>query len=860
MFHTKSVEETLRDLECTADGLSSQEVLSRSEHYGKNLLPEAKRRTILEIFVEQFKSPVIYILMIAAAVSFVIKEFTDAGFIMMSILINSLVGTYQEYRAGERAADLKKVIKTFVNVLRDGHRVEISSEDVTVGDIVFFESGVKVPSDIRLLSTQDLKVNESLLTGESIDVNKDFAYISKDADEPIGDRQNMLFAGSLVTRGRAIGVVTAIANQTEVGKIAALLAASHIAKPPLILRMEQFSINISKMIGGVALFIIMLGIYQEMPFKDIFFLTVALAVSAIPEGLPVAITVALSMASGVMSKRNVIVRKLSAIEGLGSCTLIASDKTGTMTQNRLSVEHFITPLQTYNPNEYINEYIVLGAILCNESTFHKEGDELVFLGDQVDIALARYALALNESLFSGHKKFTIVNKIPYEPVNKYSAAACEIDGKKIHFIKGSPEVILGKCELGEDDTKYILKQVDEWAAKGFRNIALAYKVSEESEIDKDGYSYLGFAAIADPLREGVKEAVRTAEEAGIEVVMVTGDHPNTAFYIARELGIAISKDEVIDGLEISHWQERGANKEEIAHKRVFARVSPEQKQLIVKTFQDLGHFVAVTGDGVNDAPALKFANIGIAMGKSGTDVARESSDLILTDDAFSSIVNGIEEGRVAYDNIRKVIHLLISTSFAEITLILLSMLFFLPIPLLPVQILWLNLVANGFQDMALGVEKAEPGVLKRKARDPKEPIFDKIMMSRVVVGGLYMGISAFALFYTLLEFGYQEESARNITLLLMVLFENVCTINSRTENNAIFKINHFQNKFLWISILAAQGIHIISMYIPFMQSLLSIEPVSLEMWTTLLFIALTLIAVMELEKYFRKKLPCSPLE
>ncbi|MDD5400611.1 MAG: HAD-IC family P-type ATPase [Sulfurimonas sp.] len=853
MFHTKSVEETLRDLGCSVDGLSKEEVLSRSEHYGKNILQEAKKRTLFWIFVEQFKSPVIYILLMAAGVSLAIKEFGDAGFIMVALSINAIVGAYQEYIAGERADALKRVIKTFVNVLRDGHRVEISSEDVTVGDIVFFESGVKVPADIRLIETNELQVNESLLTGESIDVNKNPAYISTNADEPIGERQNMLYGGSLVTKGRAIGVVTAIANQTEVGKIAALLATAKTAKPPLMLRMEIFSVNISKMIGGVALLIIMLGIYQEMPLKDIFFLTVILAISAIPEGLPVAITVALSVASAVMSRRNVIVRRLSAIEGLGSCTLIASDKTGTMTQNRLSVEHFVTPEQTYNPSEHINEYLLLGAILCNESTFHKESDEFVFIGDQVDVALARYALALDESLFEKHKTLKAINSVPYEPVNKYSAASYEIEYKKLHFIKGSPEVIISKCEMNDDKKEYILKQVDEWAAKGFRNIALAYKASNESEIAKEGYVYLGFAAITDPLRDGVKEAVKTTERAGIEVVMVTGDHPNTAFFIAKELGIAISKDEVIDGVEISHWIERGAHKEEIAHKRVFARVSPEQKQLIVKTFQDLGHFVAVTGDGVNDAPALKFANIGIAMGKSGTDVARESSDLILTDDAFNSIVNGVEEGRVAYDNIRKVTHLLIATGLAEIVLILLSMLFFIPTPLLPVQLLWLNLVANGFQDVALATEKAEPEILKRKPRDPKEPIFNKIMMSRVVVGGLYMGVSAFALFYTLLKFGYQEDAARNLTLLLMVLFENVHIFNSRSENNSIFKINHFQNKFLWVSILAAQGAHIISMYNPFMQSLLSIEPVSLAMWTALLFIAMTLVAVMELEKYFRKK-------
>jgi calcium-translocating P-type ATPase len=854
MFYVKNIDETLESLNCTTDGLTTDEAHQRIEHYGRNALVEAKKYTLFSIFIEQFKSPIIYILLIAAIISIVIKEFTDAGFIFAVLIINALIGTYQEYIAGERADALKKVLKTYVSVLRNGKKVELLSQDITVGDIVFFESGIKVPADIRLIEVNDLWVNESLLTGESIDVSKNENYISSNINESIGDRKNMLYAGSTVTRGRAIGVVCAVANQTEVGKIASLLASSNQSKPPLILRMEKFSINIAKIIGIVVMFIIIVGIYQETSVKEIFFFSVAMAVSTIPEGLPVAITVALSMASGVMSKRNVIVRKLSAIEGLGSCTLIASDKTGTMTQNTLSVEHFITPDKTYDAKGFINKEILYSCILCNEASYTIEDNGFSFIGDQVDIALARYVLNVDKSLGDIKNKATTVDILPYEPENKFSAIACKVDEKVMHFIKGSPEVILAKSDVDEKTRASLIEQVDIWAGKGFRNIALAYKINDENEISQNGYTYLGFAAIIDPLREGVQEAVATAQKAGIEVVMVTGDHPNTAFYIAKELNIAIDKDEVINGLEISHWQERGAPKEEIAHKRVFARVSPEQKQLIVKTFQDLGHFVAVTGDGVNDAPALKFANIGIAMGKSGTDVARESSDMILSDDSFGSIINGVEEGRVAYDNIRKVIHLLISTGFAEIVLILLSMMFFTPIPLLPVQLLWLNLVTNGIQDVALGLEKAEPGVLKRKARDPKEPIFNKIMISRVIVGGLYMGISAFALFYTLLEFGYKEDIARNITLLLMVLFENVHVFNSRTENHSIFKIDHSKNMFLWMSVIVAQLIHVASMYNPFMQSVLNVQPVDLKVWVSLFVVALVLMVIMELEKLIRTKI------
>jgi Ca2+-transporting ATPase len=854
MFHIKNIQESLDHLDCNKEGLTTEEANLRTAHYGKNSLPQAKNKTLLHIFLDQFKSPIIYVLLIAAVVSISIKDFEDGGFILAVLFINALIGTYQEYTAGEQADALKKVIITYVQVLRDKKRIELSSEEITLGDIVFFESGVKVPADVRLIESYDLSVNESQLTGESIDVSKNASYISTDKDEPVADRKNMLFAGSLVTTGRATGVVTAVASETEVGKIASLLFAEKVSKPPLVLRMEEFSLNIAKITLFLMLLIVLIGIYQEIPLREIFFLAVALAVSSIPEGLPVAITVALSMASASMSKRNVIVRKLAAIEGLGSCTMIASDKTGTMTQNRLSVEHVVTPSQTFSSHEYINEEILLCSILCNESSSHIENSELKFIGDQVDVALAKYALGIDKTLYEKYNKPQPIDRVPYEPINKYSGMSYKLQGKKIHFIKGSPEVILQKSNFAEHEADTIHKQVDAWADKGFRNIALAYKLSDEAELAEDGYTYLGFSCITDPLREGVADAVKSAEEAGIEVVMITGDHPNTAYYIAKELGIAISKDEVIDGLEMSRWKEQGANKEEIANKRVFARVSPEQKQLIVKTFQELGHFVAVTGDGANDAPALKHANIGISMGKSGTDVARESSDLVLTDDSFSSIVNGIEEGRIAYDNIRKVIHLLIPAGFAEIILVLLSMLFFIPIPLLPVQLLWLNLVTDSIQVMALGLERGEPGILKRKPRAPREPIFNKVMISRVIVGGLYMGLSAFLVFYTLLSYGYDEDMARNITLLLMVLFENIQVFNSRTETLSIFSINHAKNIFLWLSVILAQGLHIVSMHIPFMQSILSIEPVSLKMWGVLLLIAVILVAVLEIEKVIRAKL------
>jgi len=853
-YHTQTISSVLEQLDTSQTGLSDKSVAERFERYGPNTLPESERRSLLGIIIDQFKSPIIYILLIAALVSFAIKEFSDAYFILGVLFINTLIGTYQEYSAAQKANSLKQIVKTYSHVIRKGKTKRIASYDLTIGDLVLLESGSQVPADMRLIESNELFVNESLLTGESVDVHKDAAFLSCEDTLPVADRINMVYAGSFVSQGRAKGVVTAIALETEIGKIAELLAGASQPKAPLIIRMERFTLNIAKIIGIVILILVVLGIYREMELRDVFFLAVALAVSSIPEGLPVAITVALSAASSAMSRRNVIVRELSSIEGLGSCTMIASDKTGTLTQNMLSVSAFVAENKVYKGDEAPTQEMLTCAIRCNEAAISEHADGLKFYGDQVDIALARYALTLDQTMLQLRESMPLVQQLPYEPANGYAQSVYEEDSVFYHYLKGSPETVLERCHMGDEDAETVRANVIEWASKGYRTIALAAKKSTDSSLNDRDFTYLGFAAINDPLRPGVAEAVKIAQAAGISIAMITGDHPNTAYYIAKELGIAIDKDEVMNGGEIEVWLERGANAKEISHKRVFARVSPEHKQSIVTALQSLGHFVAVTGDGVNDAPALKYANIGIAMGKSGTDVARESSNLILTDDSFSSIVNGIEEGRIAYDNIRKVIHLLISTGFAEIVLIILSMLFFIPIPLLPVQLLWLNLVTNGIQDVALGLERGEPDVLKRKPRDPKERIFNAIMIRRVIVGGLYMGISAFAVFYAVLSLGYSESSARNITLLLMVLFENAHVFNSRSEKHSIFRIEHRNNYLLLFSVLFTQLIHISSLYIPFMQKLLDLEPVSFQEWSILSVIALGLVFVMEIEKKLSKTL------
>ena len=798
-------------------------------------------------------------LLIATLMSLIIKEYTDAGFILFVLFLNAVIGTYQEYSASQKAKLLRNLIKTNVMVLRNGEVQEIDSSQIVTGDMLLFEPGTKVAADIRITEGNNLTVDESLLTGESIDVNKDAKFLSDNEKLLIPERKNMLFAGTYISSGRAKGIVTAIGKDTEAGKIAQLLSKESKAKIPLIEKMEKLSFTISIVITIMVIVLFAIGLLKGMEFYALFLFSVALAVSTIPEGLPVAITVALTSASLSMSKRNVIIRKLAAIEGLGACTLIASDKTGTLTQNRLSVEYFISPTQVYDTNTLndVHDKVYLASILCNEIRYEqsREGD-VNFSGDEVDIALAQFAANANESYITNARAYRKIDEIPYEPVNRFSAVMMELDDTIFQFSKGSPETVLEHCRITEEEKKNILKDVDAWALKGYRTIALAYKESsDESTINLKNFTYLGFVAIIDPVRVESPHAIQKAQEAGIKVVMITGDHPNTAFSISQELGIASSQDEVMSQKELMAWEDYGSKPEELKDKSVFSRVTPAQKMKIVMAYQSLGHYVAVTGDGVNDAPALRHANIGVAMGKSGTDIAKASSDLILTDDNFASIVNGIEEGRRAHDNIRKVVYLLISTGFAELVLVMLSFISGMSLPLLPVQLLWLNLVTNGIQDVMLGFEKAEPGLLKRDPRSPKEPIFNRLMLRRIFVGGLYIGIVSFVVFYFLRQSGESVESARNIVLLLMVLFENVHVFNSRTEVNFLHKINYRSSMMLILLVIFTQILHLICMHIPFMQAILSTKPVSFGVWLELAIIALGLIVIMEFDKWLilRKK-------
>lgn len=883
--HTETAEHILELLSSSHHGLSLDEAQRRLKQYGLNTLPRLKQPNIFMVFIHQFSSPLIYVLLAAAALSILIQEWSDAGFIFAVLLINAIIGTAQEYSAQQAAAALQNLVKTCSRILRAGDSYEIESEELVPGDIVLLESGDRVPADMRLLKSNNLQIDESLLTGESLSVTKDADLILKE-DTILADRQNMLFAGSLVVRGRAHAVVVNTALSTELGNIAASVLGKSSSKAPLLVRMEKFTHRVAIIVGVAALIMAVVALMRGMPIEEVFLLAVALAVSAIPEGLPVALTVALAVGMRRMAKRHVIVQKLVAVEALGSCTYIATDKTGTLTVNQLTVKKIVLPNEQQwdvdgegiIPEGNIlhdkkaltdEENIVLKklchtAVLSNEAFLGHRDHSWTSHGDPMDVALLVMAHKAGFVKDNIKEHYSEIEMIPFESEHQFAASLNRFDENTvIASVKGAYEKILPMCShMATTDNEepinheLISQQAEKLASQGYRVLALA---SGEVKQDKDfsdhhlnSLTFIALIGVIDPLRSEVKDAVTACQQAGIRVAMVTGDHPVTAYAIANELGLASEQEQIITGYELNQVGE-DINKFDglVSHAKVFARVEPTQKLKIVNSLQRNGHFVAATGDGANDAPALKAAEVGVAMGKYGTDVAREASELIITDDNFSSIVAGIEEGRVAYNNVRKVIFLLISTGAAEIVLFTLALFTGLPLPLLAVQLLWLNLVTNGIQDVALAFEPAEGNELKNPPRPPEEGIFNRIMIERVLLSALVIGVVAFLVFQYLYQQGHSLDAARNGTLLLMVLFENIHVFNSRSETRSVFTHNPLRNQFLIFGTLAAQLVHIGAMYTPWLSNVLHIQPVSLNYWLDMLLIALIILIVMEVHKFLR---------
>ncbi len=876
-WHTLGVDSALDLLETTTQGLDAGEAAVRREQFGRNVIPVRSGPGVISLVVRQFRNPLIYVLLIAGAFALIFGENVDAAFIFGVLIINAAVGAFQEWQAEHGARALQAAVKVQATVRRGSVLEEVDASELVPGDVVLMESGGAVPADLRIISEIEARVDESVLTGESEPVRKDPAELD-DADAPVGDRFNMLYAGTSLVNGRVTAVVAETGQRTQLGRIARSLG-ERSAPPPLVARMRSFTTRLALY---MVIFIALLGaaeLIRGTDTGDVFLLAIALAVSAIPEGLPVGVTVALSIASRRMARRNVIVRLLPAVEGLGACTVIATDKTGTLTVNRMTVKRLVLPdgyeVEVTGEGLDLEGELVAGeepvgddrradlltlatsGVLCNEAQLRHAEDEVVAVGDTVDAAF----LVLGEKI--GLRRMEVedgsprLGLIPYESARGYAASYnTRPDGSTMCSVKGAVELVLDMCP--DADKERVLAEAERLASDGFRVIALASGPANTGKEFGSGATlptpmqlqFIGLAGLIDPVRRDVPEAVERCRDAGVDVKMVTGDHPVTALAIARQLGIAEHESQVVTGRQLTAG---GADAARVEAASVFARVEPGQKTQIVTALQDSDHFVAVTGDGVNDAPALRAANIGVSMGRGGTDVARDASDLILADDNFASIVNGIEEGRTAYDNVRKIVWLLLATAFGELVLFLLSTVTGQPVPLTPVQLLWLNVVTQGLQDVALAFEGREPGVLRRSPRSPGEQILDRRMIEQIVLSGTVMGVGAFAVYYWLLNVsGWDQFAASNVLLLVMVLFENVHVFNSRSEIRSVFRVSFSANPWVVGAAILAQVVHIGAMYTPGLRTVLDVEPVNMGTWLTMLGISLSLLISAELYKRFRR--------
>ena len=867
-YYLMSEKELYDKLNLKNIGLSSKEASLRLLKYGLNELPRKKKDSVIKLFFKSMIDPIIILLIFAILSSFFIGEIVDAIAIIFIIIIDLIMETYQENKALKTAESLSNLVKEKVKVLRDNKEVLIDSSEITVGDYIFLESGDKISSDARIIKSQNFTVDESVLTGESIAVSKNAKVLQRD-NLSINDQNNMIFAGTSVVTGRCEAIVVGVGLNTEIGKIASTLNETKKEKSPLTIRIDEFSKHISLLVIIIALILTIVLYFKGLNFNEILLSVIALSVSAMPEGLPLAMTMALTIGSNRMSKEHVVAKKLSAVESLGSCTVIASDKTGTLTVNEQTAKKILLPNDEYfevsgtgysfegevkgKNSKYAEEIATLGLI-NNEAVMDEENE----FGDSIDMAF----LVLAQKMKIDPSYIEIIDKIPYESQNKYSAVFYRIDNQMYITVKGSVETVLRFCNkinfMNDFDTKKIIIQNEELAKDGYRVIALASgKIETKDEYrEKDikNLEFKGLVGFIDPIRDDAIKAIDKCREAGIKVIMITGDHPLTAFKIAKDLKLVNSIQYVTTGEEINEYLEKNENEfdEFISKKLIYSRVTPIQKLKIVESLKRQGEFVAVTGDGVNDAPALKSANIGIAMG-SGTDIAKESSDMILMDDNFNSIVRGILEGRVAYSNIRKITYFLISCGFAEVLFFCLSIIFNLPIPLVAIQLLWLNVITDGIQDFALSFERPEKNVMKMKPRDPKESLFDKELIEEVIVSGLSIGLIVFALWMLLnKETNMELIKSRSYILALMIVIQNIHAFNCRSERSSSLKISLRSNRIFVYGILFSIILGISVLEFDFFNSFLNTCSLSLFSLLFLFILGSSIFVIMEIYKKLKR--------
>lgn len=967
-WYSLTVKESCDLLKTNIDeGLDFEETLKRRKRDGPNKISNVKSISNFYRFLLQFRQPLIYILAIAALVTAILQEWIDASVIFTVLILNSLVGFTQEAKASKAIEVLSKTMVTESTVIRNkGTKISISSEEIVIGDILILKSGDRVPADIRLVKTIDLKIDESTLTGESVPVEKDVSILKMNT--PLSDRINMAFAGTFVTYGRGLGVVVSIGNNTETGKISQSIQSAEEIETPLTKKLSYLSKLLLYGIGGIAALTFVVGIIQSYSLIGMYKVSVSLMVSAIPEALPAAVTIILSIGVNIMTKRNVIIRKLPVVETLGSTTVICSDKTGTLTENQMTVTEVMAGnniygvtgigylpegeiyhsgrldlfeyennYQFYNNNDFIGKEKIkkvtdlqnenplfeclIAGLLCNEAQLirdEKDGQWKVN-GDPTEGSLIVLAKKAGLDDIEIHNTFPLKDTIPFESHLRYMATLHDNhansnlnqnlnDINQVIYVKGAVERILSRCnsimiDTEKDNVRHrivevnltpiilnrILQQAEEIGNRGLRIIAFAKRdigkkeqriQSLTADMLEKGLVFLGFAAMTDPPRQQSIESIKACQDAGIEVKMITGDNLNTAVAIAKQLGIGSMKviveketltnrqiqiDQtltpaynnepitdnvtirVLSGKEINNYS--GNELVEIVQKtNVFARVSPEQKLVLVKALQSNGHIVAMTGDGVNDAPALKQADVGIAMGITGTDVAKESADMVLTDDNFSSIKNAIEEGRMIFDNLIKFITWVLSTNFGESLIIIGAFFTGLALPLLPLQILWINMVTELTLGMTLLFEPKDQNIMRRSPRNPNYKILNRSMIERTAIISALMFVFMYVLFVWELKVTGNLDAARTVSVNTLVVIQIFYLLNCRSLDRSIFSIGLFSNKWIIVGIAITVLLQLLYTYSPFMNYIFESAPLGIEAWLRIIVVSIVSFILIEAYK------------
>ncbi|WP_415348665.1 calcium-transporting P-type ATPase, PMR1-type, partial [Clostridium perfringens] len=859
MWYKKSKNEILQELDVDEkNGLSSTEALRRLEKYGKNKLETKKKKTLFKQFLSQLKDVMIYILIIAAIISAFLGEISDALIILLVIIINAVIGVIQESKAEKALDALKELSTPKALVKRDGSLKEILSEDIVPGDIVIIDAGRYIPGDLRLIDTANLKIEESAFTGESVPSEKDASFLP-DKEIPIGDQNNMAFMSTLATYGRGVGVVVGTGMNTEIGKIAKMIEQEENDETPLQKKLSELGKILGFLAVGICILIFIISFFQGRDLLEMFLTSISLAVAAIPEGLPAIVAIVLALGVQRMVKKNAIIRKLPAVETLGSVSIICSDKTGTLTQNKMTVTTVYTndsyiKESEFNLNDNESKLLVDCMVLCNDATYSEKSQT----GDPTEIALLESPFKLNILKEKLEKEFKRIDEIPFDSDRKLMTTVNLVDDKKARvFTKGALDSILSICnkisingkllDFSKEYKAKVLENSNIMSDKALRVLAFAYKdISKENivldSLEKD-LVFIGMVGMIDPPRLEVKDSIKLCKSAGITPVMITGDHKNTAFAIANELGIAEDISQAITGHEIDKFKEEEFN-EKIINYRVFARVSPEHKVKIVKAFKSHGNIVSMTGDGVNDAPSLKAADIGVAMGITGTDVSKGASDMILTDDNFSTIVSAVEEGRKIYLNIKKSIVFLLSCNLGEILTLFTAILLNWNSPLQPIHILWVNLITDSFPALALGVDKTKEDVMNNPPRNPKESIFIKSDKIQLIINGVLIGgITLFA--FKLGERLYADSliHAQTMAFVVLSVSQLFLSLSLRSNTKSAFSLGIFSNKYLVYSILLGIFLQVIIISISFIANIFKVTPLLLYDWIVVILVSLIPFAI-----------------